>query len=261
MFGYLGRVLTSWWHEGFHHSPQTPGDKPRSPCGRWLCAPQIPSSWHLLSPPRCTWGTDKNHSYYQQAEMKTEHWHHWHWPNHLLCCWTNLLTLVSLSALQLWKSSSPHCHPLSKHAQAFLRKYFIAHVRIDLQLARQWGMAKCFRKLNQIFWMGFFFWAQTERSCIWTHAKIQNINQEGKKKRKNIQKRLKSNILTGIYLPFHWYFYFSVYSSLLLTQLLYPVDAEGSGKFMCKLQVLFATGHTVHVWNNTSAVAQAREAN
>lgn len=41
----------------------------------------------------------KKHLYYQQAEMKTEHRHHW--PNHLPCCWTNLLTLVSLSALQL----------------------------------------------------------------------------------------------------------------------------------------------------------------
>lgn len=115
-FGYLGRVLTSWWHEGFHHSPRTPGDRPRSPCGRWPCAPQTLSSWHLLSPPPCTWGTDKNIHIIQQAEMETEHRHHWHWPNHLPCCWTNSLTMVSLSVLQLWIYDSPHCHPLLEHA-------------------------------------------------------------------------------------------------------------------------------------------------
>lgn len=88
-FGYLGRVLTSWWHEGFRHSPRTPGDRLRSPCGRWLYAPRTPSSWHPWSPPRCTWDTDKKHSYCQQAERKTEHRHHWHWPDRLPCCRTN----------------------------------------------------------------------------------------------------------------------------------------------------------------------------
>lgn len=120
---------------------------------------------------------------YQQAAMKTEHRHCWHCPTALLL---DKFTYIGFpSVLPLWKSSSLHCHPLTECAQAFLRKYFIAHVRIDLQLARQWGMAKWFRKLNQIFWMEIFFLegrAQTERSCFGIHAKIQNINQEGTKK-------------------------------------------------------------------------------
>lgn len=34
----------------------------------------------------------------------------------------------------------------------------------------------------------FFGWAQTERYCIWTHAKIQSINQEGQKKEEHTEK-------------------------------------------------------------------------
>lgn len=137
-------------------------------------------------------------SCYQQAAMKTEHRHCWHCPTALLL---DKFTYIGFpSVLPLWKSSSLHCHPLTECAQAFLRKYFIAHVRIDLQLARQWGMAKWFRKLNQIFWMEIFFGGQGSdwKILLWDSCQNTKYKSRGDKKGKNTQKRLKPNILTSI---------------------------------------------------------------
>lgn len=183
MFGYLGRVLTSWWHEGFHHSPQTPGDKPRSPCGRWLCAPRTLSSWHLLSPPQCTWDR-QNHPVISRLQWKQNTDIAGTGPAIGLAVGQIYLHWFPFSAATLKIQLTP-LPPTDGMCTAIFKKIPYCSCENWFTIGKAMGNGKMIQKIKSDFLDGDFFLegrAQTERSCFGIHAKIQNINEEGTKK-------------------------------------------------------------------------------
>lgn len=72
-------------------------------------------------------------------------------------------------------------HPTDKTCKGILKK--IPYWSCENRFTSGKAMGNGKMKIKLDFLNGAFFgWAQTERFCIWTHAKIQSINQEGQKK-------------------------------------------------------------------------------
>ena len=123
-----------------------------------------------------------------------------------------------------------------------------------LQVTRQQGPLhrKMFQEIKSNILNWEFSGAQTARSCIWTRNKIQNTNQEEKKKSNNWS----LNFLTGICLPFPRCLYFSIFysSSLLLALLLYALRCRKIWEFhlhasykLCLLLETLCTLEILHI--------------